>query len=454
MYAARKEPGTYQSDEILEEKKLGGDPATKERAMLRKQCKPEGPYGLLLESVHIQAAALDETMKIIPQDSFIIDIAEAPIQQLAPLTRQLAMKNRTERACGTRWETEKLEEIDFFATEGEHKGKIRSEEDKLTLNIMRTGSTWTRVATFWTGKSDDETCQLCKEEEESADHLWRCRCLKEKAKELDKDLAEIDPGTLTNSMLIGVAPAMDGDTRKTYWGTEPDERWSERTRKMMGCHSKYANETVRHIIERIVPGIPARTVMQSLIAAPDKKTAQGGPKSKQVPLQQGTLHHKGSPWEEKEKEKESGKEKARMDEECLQEQKVEDRVPERPNVYSDGSLKQNKCYFWQTGGAGVFWPGRKMDQLTEDEATYTEREQIIKGLLLWCPFNSLLNSSTRTELAAAIVAIIPAVPVHIGIDNAAVVDKGSQIIKFYDDREKMRRSGEQASFGQAGKWTN
>ena len=100
IYAARKEPGAYQSDEVLDKKELGGDLATKERAKLRKECKPEGPYGLLLESTHLQAAALDEKMKIKTQDAFTIDIAEAPIQQLAPLTRQLAMRNRTATACG------------------------------------------------------------------------------------------------------------------------------------------------------------------------------------------------------------------------------------------------------------------------------------------------------------------------------------------------------------------
>ena len=61
---------------------------------------------------------------------------------------------------------------------------------------------------------------------------------------------------------------------------------------------------------------------------------------------------------------------------------------------------------------------------------------------LWCPFNSLLNSSTRTEPAAAIVAIIPPVPFHTRIDNAAVVGKGSQIIRDYDEEEKMKRRGE------------
>ena len=34
-------------------------------------------------------------------------------------------------------------------------------------------------------------------------------------------------------------------------------------------------------------------------------------------------------------------------------------APAKPNVLSDGSLKQNKCYFWQTRGADGFWPGRK-----------------------------------------------------------------------------------------------
>ena len=85
-------------------------------------------------------------MKIKTQDAFAIDIAEAPIQQLAPLTKQLAMSNRTARTCGTRWGTEKLEDIDFFATEGGHKWEIKDDEGKLALNIMRAGSTWTRVA--------------------------------------------------------------------------------------------------------------------------------------------------------------------------------------------------------------------------------------------------------------------------------------------------------------------
>ena len=63
-----------------------------------------------------------------------------------------------------------------------------------------------------------------------------------------------------------------------------------------------------------------------------------------------------------------------------------------------------------------------------------------EGPALWCPFNSLLNSSTMFELRVASVAIIRPVPVHIGIDNVAVVGKGSQIIKYYDDKERMKKN--------------
>ena len=90
-----------------------------------------------------------------------------------------------------------------------------------------TGSIWTRVATFWTGKSDDKLCQLCLEEEETPNHFWKCKRLRAKAKELDEELSEVDPAIFANSMLIGVAPAMNGDTRKTYWGTSLNENWSK-----------------------------------------------------------------------------------------------------------------------------------------------------------------------------------------------------------------------------------
>ena len=75
---------------------------------------------------------------------------------------------------------------------------------------MRTGSAWTTVATLWTKKAYDRLCQLYLEEEDTVDHVWRCRCLKEKTKELDTELAAIDPSSLINSMRIWGRPSDGG----------------------------------------------------------------------------------------------------------------------------------------------------------------------------------------------------------------------------------------------------
>ena len=52
-----------------------------------------------------------------------------------------------------------LDEIDMDATE---EGiKKMQEEDRLTIDITRTGSTWTRSAADWSGQQDDKICQVC-----------------------------------------------------------------------------------------------------------------------------------------------------------------------------------------------------------------------------------------------------------------------------------------------------
>ena len=61
--------------------------------------------------------------------------------------------------------------------------------------------------------------------------------------------------------------------------------------------------------------------------------------------------------------------------------------------------------------------------------------------MLWCPFNSSLNSSTRCELAAAILALLAPRPVNIGIDNATVVLIGNNIIKHEKKRKEEMRHG-------------
>ena len=48
-------------------------------------------------------------------------------------------------------------------------------------------------------------------------------------------------------------------------------------------------------------------------------------------------------------------------------------------MYSDGSVKQNKSYIGQTGGAGVWCPKSKLEDITEGEKEFAEYEQEEEG---------------------------------------------------------------------------
>ena len=77
-------------------------------------------------------------------------------------------------------------------------------------------------------------------------------------------------------------------------------------------------------------------------------------------------------------------------------------------MYTDGSLQNPTSRHWQVGGMGIFWPDRKLeDQPLEDhEIQYTNSEEQDHGVILWGVFTGLRGSSTRCELATALVAML------------------------------------------------
>ena len=159
MYEMQNEPGIYKDDISLSQKTQAGEPMSRERARLRKQCNPRGPIGFLLETAHLQASSIDCNFVIHQWNQPSISILDAPYQHLRPLLRQAAARNRTKAAEGTRTENVGLSEIDMFATKAE--GTKLREEERNRLNIIRTGSTWTNQSTFWTGKTDESLFKLC-----------------------------------------------------------------------------------------------------------------------------------------------------------------------------------------------------------------------------------------------------------------------------------------------------
>jgi ribonuclease HI len=114
-------------------------------------------------------------------------------------------------------------------------------------------------------------------------------------------------------------------------------------------------------------------------------------------------------------------------------------APESINVYSDGSWLNPLKQFLGLGGAGVWWPARLIAEgtqssevphnpLSEAELQLAHYRQLGSGLQLFTKIGGYAGSSTRTELAAGIIALCADGPVHIGSDSRAFVDKANNLL--------------------------
>ena len=83
----------------MKRKVIAGEPATKLKAEVRKQCKPKGPVGHLLETVHMQAAVMDKESTVWQNDKIPVQLIEAPYQQVAGMVATMAMRKRTMAAA-------------------------------------------------------------------------------------------------------------------------------------------------------------------------------------------------------------------------------------------------------------------------------------------------------------------------------------------------------------------
>lgn len=72
-------------------------------------------------------------------------------------------------------------------------------------------------------------------------------------------------------------------------------------------------------------------------------------------------------------------------------------MPEKPHVYSDGSVKNPRGLHRKVGGVGVSWQNRDMGKhpLAEGEELYTHHQTCGEATSLWTCFNDTQNSSTR-----------------------------------------------------------
>lgn len=161
LYKFKGELGVYDEEigeEMLAMLLAAGPPGTKERMLLRRKCSPKRPVGHLLESAHMQAAAISLDFELVSCNQGGLPLIRIPYQQLAPMVREHCKRNRTRYAQCTRRETQGLWEMDEEATKmGD---SSRSEDKENIVGILHTGATWNRVAAFWPGQAEDKLCSM------------------------------------------------------------------------------------------------------------------------------------------------------------------------------------------------------------------------------------------------------------------------------------------------------
>ena len=138
-YKAKGDLGVHEDGDQARPKIDGGGPGIVDRAKVRKQCRPQGPCGLLSEVIHLQVATLDASYRTQQLNQQPIDIVGGPSQLVTPLIIRMVDRNRTRRAEGSREEAEGFIEIDTYATNTKHKNQVGDEERKLVPGLWKPG---------------------------------------------------------------------------------------------------------------------------------------------------------------------------------------------------------------------------------------------------------------------------------------------------------------------------
>ena len=92
------------------------------------------------------------------------------------------------------------------------------------------------------------------------------------------------------------------------------------------------------------------------------------------------------------------------------------------------------------GGAGVLWPSSHIDSYTAEQGHYKKRlndgeceiadwKQINEGLMPYAKLGGYGGSSTRSELAAGIIAIAAEGLIHLGSDSKCSIYNANKLLK-------------------------
>ena len=274
------------------------------------------------------------------------------------------------------------------------------------LRILMSGGLWTKSSLYHLDAVEDQTCSFCGLTKETAEHLLHdCSALDHLRHREDPALKEIPKDCIPPSLRHGIAPAMDLRLNRTFWGMDVDHL-PRATRWLLGSemHREVRQTEAHHTLQRY--------------------------------KREGKERHSARQYYQLFK-KVGKKGKAEVPET----QEVKDPAPEEINVYTDGALKNPLHHFWGLVGFGVRWPKRDpaTSPLSTAEHQYAATITLNGEIELCGTLTGHCGSSTRSELAAAIIALVAPGPVHIGTDSQAMMETMNKLLAWHETTRRKSK---------------
>ena len=355
-----------------------------------------GPVGLFMQELDQLAYSMDEHLNIFAPNEPTIQLWHMPWQHIRKAITAIGIRFRARRIDNERTFHAHVGEVDGLATKYVS-NKLGRKERSIHMHLT-TGAFWAEDQLQTISVSDGK-CPHCQQPVVGTRHvLWDCHAIKKHKK--FRKFVDINPDALPTCVQNGIAPALSSKASDPYWDSNL-------------CQSKDICKEDAHLI-----GQPFTSGAKYHANLEDKML--------QDVCNKAGIAGQGL--------------NARQTFMLLKENKQTPHIPmpyrcklhapQEINVFTDGSWLFPLKQFLGLGGAGVWWPGRKLrgHPLSEPEIELAYVTEHDRGIRLFTRIGGFAGSSTRTELAAGIIAISSHGPMHIGSDSKVFVDFANTIV--------------------------
>ncbi len=293
---------------------------------------------------------------------------------------------------------------------------LGNKEQKIYRHVA-SGGAWADNHLADIGKSNGR-CPHCGEEVQDITHvLWECEKVHKHRQR--RELCGIDHKQLPQHIKHGVPSAMTNDIQAPYWSKHEDGNQVSNNKqfcKQIGMWTDRNNANIISCKHQEVKDLCEEHGIDH--TQQNARQAFANIKANKQPPHYAVPHRCRLP------------------------------APKSINVYSDGSWLYPTQKILGLGGAGVWWPGRDINhahRLSPAEKELGHYTQLDEGLRLYSPIGGFGGSSTRTELAAAILAIAANGPIHLGTDSQAFLDRATRVIQdVRNNRKRPSHKGNQS----------